>query len=220
MSHPKENNWVHVWSIYRFSSEIVFEVIKPPNTPVLFPVLFVSITASLILCVILPILYPIIGVSAIDDSDIPAQFIEFNVTSILPHFLLFFTMPFIIGVFLVLLGTYFFIIGRLFRIENILWEHWLGFAGWINIPMVLMFFGSSLLSAWGHTANPSRIFFFAVLVIFVILPIVWAVVLCVQGLKSWSDKGTSFCVRISLIPYFIFAVMTTPELILVGSLAW
>lgn len=220
MSHPRENNWVHVWSIYKFSSEIVFEAIKPPNTPILIPVFFVSITASLILCVILPILYPIIGVGVMADSDIPAQFVEFNITAILQHTILFFAMAFMLGVFLVLLGTYFFIIGRLFRIENTSWEHWLGFAGWINIPMVLMFFGSSLLSAWGHTENPSPIFFFAVLVIFVVLPIVWAVVLCVQGLRIWTEKSKSFCVRISLIPYFIFAVMTTPELILVGALAW
>lgn len=211
--------WKHVWNICTLSSRQVFELTKPPDTPILIPVLFVCIAPALILWVILPILYSIIGVNVMDGSYIPAELVEFRLTSIL-WFVLFVPAT-IVGLFvcLVLLGTYFFIIGRCFRM-GILWEHWLGFTAWINIPMLLTVLGSSLLSVWGHTTNPSPIFFFSIIVLFIILPLVWTVVLCVQGLRIWTEKGLSFCVLISLIPYFLYAVSTTPELTHLWAGAW
>lgn len=207
---------MHVWNVYTFSSRQVFELTKPPDTPILIPVLFVCIVPVLILWVLLPIFYLIVGVNAMAGSYIPAELVEFKFSSI-PYLVLFVPVT-IVGLFVcvVLLGTYFFIIGRCFHID-ILWEHWLGFTAWINIPMLLTVVGSSLLSVWGHATNPSLFFFFSIIVIFIILPLVWTVVLCVQGLRIWTDKGMSFCVRISLIPYFLYAVSTIPELIHLGT---
>ena len=219
MNLMSKNIWKHVWSIYTLSSRQVFALIKPPDTPILIPVLFVCIAAALILWVLMPILYSIIGVNSMDGSFIPTELVEFRLTSILK---LVFIVPMtvvVLFVSLVLLGTYFFIIGRCFRVD-ILWKHWLGFTAWINIPMVLTLFGTSLLSVWGHTPNPSPIFFVCLIFIFIILPLVWAVVLCVQGLRIWTEREMSFCVRISLIPYFVYAILTTLDIIYLAVQAW
>ncbi|MYD46528.1 MAG: hypothetical protein F4W92_09260 [Gammaproteobacteria bacterium] len=204
--------WKHLWSIYTLSSRQVFELVKPPDTPILIPVLFVCIASTLILWVLMPILYSIIGVTSMDDSIIPAELVEFSLTSILKLVIWVPTTVLALFVALVLLGTYFFIIGRRFRID-ISWKHWLGFAAWINIPMVLTLFGTSLLSVWGHTPNPSPIVFVSLIVMFIILPLVWAVVLCVQGLRIWTEREMSFCVWISLLPYFVYAILTTLDII-------
>lgn len=212
MNLLNKNIWKHLWSIYTLSSRKVFELVKPPDTPILIPVLFVCIASTLILWVLMPILYSIIGVNAMDDSIIPAELVEFSLTSILTLVIWVPATVLALFVTLVLLGTYFFIIGRRFRID-IPWKHWLGFAAWINIPMVLTLFGTSLLSVWGHTPNPSPIFFVFLIFIFIISPLVWAVVLCVQGLKIWTDRKMSFCVWISSIPYFIYTILTAIDII-------
>lgn len=220
MNLLNKNIWKHLWSIYTLSSrQVVFELIRPPDTPILIPVLFVCVAAALILWVPMPILYSIIGVTSMDGSIIPAELVEFSLASILTLVLMVPATVVVLFVTLVLLGTYFFIIGRCFRIE-ILWEHWLGFTAWINTPMVLTLFGTSLLSVWGHTPNPSLILFVSLIVIFIILPLVWTVVLCVQGLRIWTEKGMSFCVRITLIPYFIYAVMTALDIVYLAAKAW
>ncbi len=219
MNLMNKHIWKHLWSIYTLSSRHVFELVKPPDTPILIPVLFVCIASTLILWVLMPILYSIIGVNSMDDSIIPAELVEFSLTSILALVIWVPATVLALFVTLVLLGTYFFIIGRRFRID-IPWKHWLGFAAWINIPMVLTLFGTSLLSVWGHTLNPSPIFFVALIVIFITLPLVWAVVLCVQGLRIWTEKGMSFCVIVTVIPYFIYAVLTAVDIIYLAVQAW
>jgi len=117
-----------------------------------------------------------------------------------------FEVVLIICLKLTLLGTYFYVVGRLIQMDT-RWGNWFGFACWIYLPMVIASAATTTLLFFS-LANISSIvllsFFRNALVI---LPVIWSFCIAVQGLRSWTSKDTAFCVRVALVPYTVIGLL-------------
>lgn len=113
-----------------------------------------------------------------------------------------------LGLRLLLLATYFFVIARLLRIDS-KWENWFGFACWTQIPLILL--PGALFVSWlWRLGNYDPFAMFVCEFVFLVLPMVWAFFISVRGLQSWTGKRTSLCVGLALIPYYLMFIWYSP----------
>ena len=115
-----ETNWLRVGKIFVFLSGRVFKEIQPPRTPFLVPQFFVCVASATILWVVVPLILDAygIGLDTIDnvqrpDSELQVGELAQNVIIEMPIAMINYTLG------MVLLGTYYFGIARIFRIDDI-----------------------------------------------------------------------------------------------------
>ncbi|MCY3884002.1 MAG: Yip1 family protein [Gammaproteobacteria bacterium] len=123
--------------------------------------------------------------------------------------------PIVIVIGLLILGTFFFIVGKIVGSDTG-WVDWFGFSCWVSIPtavgailsVVLVAIGGmdwqnglELLGWFGMNAPWAAA---------ITIPSLWTLYITVNGLDSWLSKGAVVSVVVALIP-IVFAM-------LVGSL--
>ena len=103
---------------------------------------------------------------------------------------------------MVVIGTGFFIVGKICK-SGQTWYQWFGFAAWMQVPLILitvlnvcltllnvetMAIHLFTISDWKFGIETSTIWW------------VWSYIISIQGLKSWTSKGTGACVGLALVP--------------------
>lgn len=121
---------------------------------------------------------------------------------------------FFVGVRLMLIGTYFYAIARWLGIDY-RWEQWFGLACWTNIPIVVIPTVGLIIGTFTLTQHPPHAVVFLLWCVFFLPPLLWSVFISVEGLRSWTEKETPFCVRVALVPYVILLLLTSP--VIIGS---
>ena len=206
------NEWKHIWRILTFSPRQVFEEIRPPETPILVPAIFVFslwLLVSLALCFITGV-WP--TVTLFDET----QLIGTNSLRVLSIVFGLFPMMLLSSMFiLVVLATYYFTVARCSQIE-IVWEHWLGFALWTLVPMILAPGARQFIDIYGFSGVPTGVIGVAVVVLCLMLPAVWSICITFQGLRIWTAKGNLYCVVVSLVPYTLYVLTAIPNIIAMG----
>lgn len=215
MKPSRKLDWQRIGKIYTLSSNTVFTDVKPPDSPMLVPLLFVSIVSAAVVWLVVP---PIIGANAMEKEMLPGQWflhplgdLEFhnwveNLVSVPVA-----VFEFVLNV--ILLSTYFFVIARCFRIDNIQWEHWFGFTCWTLVPIVLVDGAVSFIKVYSGSMNPSLTVSVIVVGLCFVLPIFWTATLSVKGLRIWTAKGWVYCVGFGVLPYFLFVLAYTREIV-------
>lgn len=193
----------------------VFDETKPSATPILFPALFVSIACALILWVLCPIFYTATGISKLPTTSVGVPLIELRISSI-PALLLFVPST-VLGyiVYLVLIGTYFFVVARCFNIKTA-WEYWFGFTCWTHIPMVITAIGVSVLLVYSSIGDPSTYVVVILSIPLLLLPLVWTGLLSAIGLRTWTTKGRAFCIGFGVLPYVFVLILSISDFIVWG----
>lgn len=207
-------NWLRVGKIYAFKSGIVFREIRPPRTPLLVPLLYVSIASAMILCIILPFIWDSFGFGSETSDSMQRPDIVSQVGAIATNAI--FQVPievFTYTIAMILLGTYYFGIARFFRIDDIWWEHWFAFAWWTHVPLISLFGAVEFMEAYSGAVDPSFGVSLVVVGLCFLLPIAWTVSLSVQGLRSWTGKGWTFCLGVSAPPYLLVLLDSTQNII-------
>ena len=120
---------------------------------------------------------------------------------------------------MVLLGTYYFGLARLFRIDDIWWDHWFAFTWWTHVPLISTYGAAELIEVYSVREDPSFFVGLVVVGLFFLLPIAWTVSLSVQGLRIWTGKGWAFCLGVSAPPYLLVILDSTKHIIEVFSRA-
>lgn len=123
-----------------------------------------------------------------------------------------FETVFQVGVRLILLGTYFYAVGRLLRMDT-RWENWFGFACWTYLPMVIVPAAKVIAVSLSLGSATSNSLLFVLWCVFVLLPMFWSFCVTLQGLRSWTDKKTFVCIGIALIPYVVIILLDTPSIL-------
>ena len=204
----RRNEWKHIWRILTFSSRHVFEEIRPPETPILVPAIFVfslSILVLLVLCFttgLRPTTTLLGETQLIEALSLRTLLFVIGLTPVMFFYIC----------TLVLLATYYFAVARCSQID-ILWEHWLGFAHWTVVPMILAPGARMFIDIYSFTGVPTGIIGVAVIVLCFILPTVWSICLTFQGLRIWTAKGNLYCVVVSLVPYILYVLGAIPDII-------
>lgn len=121
---------------------------------------------------------------------------------------------FFVGVRLILMGTYFYAVGRWLGIDY-RWEHWFGLSCWANIPMIVVPTVVLLIGTLSMTQQPPDVVVGLLWFVFFFPPFLWSMFISVEGLRSWTEKDTAFCVRVALVPYVIIFLLLAP--VIVGS---
>ncbi|MXZ56036.1 MAG: hypothetical protein F4227_05910 [Gammaproteobacteria bacterium] len=215
MNPSRKFDWLRIGKIYTLSSSRVFKDIKPPGTPILVPLLFVSIVSAAIVWLVVP---PIIWANSMETQMRPGEWflhpladLEFHIW--MEHLVRvpFAAFEYVLDV--VLLGTYFFVIARCFRIDDIQWEHWFGFACWTLVPIILVDGAGTFIEVYSESMNPSLTVSVLVVGLGFLIPIVWTITLTIQGLRIWTEKGWAYCVGFGLLPYFLLVLVYTREIV-------
>lgn len=215
MNPLRKFDWLRIGKIYTFSSNTVLKDIRPPDTPILVPLLFVSIVSAVIVWLVVPIVVTQMGierevepgwwfphkVSLLEWEDWVQNLVKVPFTA----------FEYVLDV--ILLGTYFFVIARCFRIDDIRWEHWFGFAWWTLVPIVLVDGANVFIEAYSGSMDPSLAVSVLVVGLGFLLPIVGTATLTVQGLRIWTAKGWAYCVGFGLLPYFLLVLVYTREIV-------
>lgn len=123
-----------------------------------------------------------------------------------------FNICFNVGVRLMLFGTYFYAIARWLRIDT-RWEHWFGLSCWANIPMIVVPSVVLIIGTIAVTQPVPKLVVFFLWVVFCVIPILWSVYISVQGLLSWTEKESAFCVKVALVPYVLWLLSYSPTII-------
>ncbi|MXZ45022.1 MAG: hypothetical protein F4Z01_08660 [Gammaproteobacteria bacterium] len=113
---------------------------------------------------------------------------------------------------LILLGTYFYAVGRFLKMDA-KWENWFGFACWTYLPMVIVPVAKTIAVLLSLGSGTSNTLLFMLWCVFVLLPIFWSFCITVQGLRSWTDKKTSVCIGIASVPYVVIVLFYAPSIL-------
>lgn len=215
MNPSRKFDWLRIGKIYTFSSSTVLRDIRPPDTPIFVPLLFVSIVSAVIVWLVVP---PIIWANAMQKEMLPGDWFLHPLADLEFHDWVehlvrvpYAAFEFVLDV--VLLGTYFFVIARCFRIDDIQWEHWFGFACWTLVPIILVDGVVTFIEVYSGSMNPSLAVSVLVVGLGFLLPIVWTATLTVQGLRIWTAKGWVYCIGFGLLPYFLLVLVYTREIV-------
>lgn len=216
-----ETNWLRIGKIFVFLSGRVFKEIQPPHTPFLVPLFFVCVASATILWVIVPLILDTygIGLDTIDNVQRPDGKLQVgelaqNVIFEMPIAMFNYTLG------MLLLGTYYFGIARLFRIDDIWWEHWFAFAWWTHVPLILVLGAARFIDVYSVTVDPSLGVSLIVVGLCFLLPIVWTVNLSVQGLRIWTEKGWLFSLGVSVLPYLVVILAYAQSIVDMFMRAW
>lgn len=211
-----------LWRVCTLSRGLFDEMM--PKTPVLFPLLFI-VGVSLIFWLFSSITSTLQAVNLFGDhagltelrldSDFffDSGFLQDEgilslglydiLLSILPGM---FEFVLIIFLKLTLLGTYFYVVGRLMQMDT-RWENWFGFACWTYLPMVIASVATPILLLFSLANISSIVLLSFFRYVLVILPVFWSFCIAVQGLRSWTSNDTAFCVRVALVPYTVIILL-------------
>lgn len=117
-----------------------------------------------------------------------------------------------IGIKLVLLAIYFYLVARWLRLD-IRWENWFGFSCWTLIPVAIVLPTLEILM-WFSFPDRSNVQFQSLIRFSQFaLPFLWSILITVQGLRSWTGKNASFCVGVASLPYALYFLSYTPRLL-------
>ena len=211
-----------LWRVCTLSREVFDEMI--PKTPILFPLVFI-VGVSLILWLFASITSTFQAVNLFGDdaglteirsgSDLfldrgslqEEGILRLELSDILASIVLgAFELVLIVCLKLTLLGTYFYVVGRMMQLDP-WWEDWFGFACWTHLPMVIASAATTILIIFS-LGNVTSIFLLSfVRNALVILPVFWSFCITVQGLRSWTSKDTAFCVTVALVPYTVLVLL-------------
>jgi len=117
-----------------------------------------------------------------------------------------FEVVLIICLKLTLLGTYFYVVGRLMQMDT-RWGNWFGFACWIYLPMVIASAATTISLLFSRASITSIFLLSSIRNTLVILSVFWSLCIAVQGLRSWTSKDTAFCIRVALVPYTVIVLL-------------
>ena len=111
-------------------------------------------------------------------------------------------------IYMVVIGTGFFIVGKVCKTEQS-WSQWFGFAAWMQVPLVLitvlnvcltllnveaMAIPLFTIGEWKFGLETSTIWW------------VWSYIISFQGLRSWTPKGTGGCIGLALVPHALLVL--------------
>lgn len=115
-----------------------------------------------------------------------------------------------LGLRLLLLATYFFVVARVLQVES-KWGNWFGFVCWTQIPLILLP-GAKFVPWLWHTGFYSHITMLVCEIVFLVLPLMWAFFISVRGMQSWTSRRSNLCVGLTLIPYYIMFMWYSPAI--------
>lgn len=216
MNSSRKFDWNCIGKIYMFSSRRVFEEIRPPSNHIWVPLLYVAITSALIAWIIVPIIATGVGIEREIKPGlwVAHRLSETDATRLVDYVV--FHAPYAVFEFVlsvILLGTYFFVVARCFRIDEIRWEHWFGFACWTLVPLILVDGAAIFIDAYSEARDPLLSISVFVVAVCFLLPIVWTVILTAQGLRIWTAKGWGFCLGFSVLPYTMFVLIYIQDIV-------
>lgn len=116
---------------------------------------------------------------------------------------------------LALIGTGFFIVGKFCKTDHS-WTQWFGFTAWMHVPLILPIALEALLNVLDVELPQITVYSFLLReeahnIALGIPWWLWAYVVSIFGLRSWTSKGTGVCIGLALVPY---AVVMLPLLLL------
>ncbi|MXZ45020.1 MAG: hypothetical protein F4Z01_08650 [Gammaproteobacteria bacterium] len=220
-----------IWKVCSPSAYQAFDEMRD-QTPFLFPLLVVVLGSLLLMVVVAyPTAYFLFidlfdrllerGSSGVNVQrhfsvgDVKIDLINgFWLTPVVAMGLIFEVLKFCfnVGVRLVLFGTYFYAIARWLRIDT-RWENWFGLSCWTNVPMILVPSAVLILATLGLAQQVPRFFMLLFWIVFCLTPIFWSLYITIEGLRSWTAKGTVFCLRVALVPYVLLLLTYSPAII-------
>ncbi len=215
MNPSRKFDWLRIGKIYTFSPNAVFRDIKPPDTPILIPLLFVSIASAAIVWLVVPIVVTQMGIEREVKTGwwFPHKVSLLQWEDWVQHLVRVPFAAFETLLDVILLGTYFFVIARCFSIDDIRWEHWFGFACWTLVPIILVDGAVIFIEAYSGSMNPSLTVSLLVVGLCFLLPIVWTTTLTILGLRIWTGNRWGYSLGFGLLPYFLFVLVYTPEIV-------
>ena len=217
-----------LWRVCTLSRQ-VFDEMKD-KTPILFPLLLVvGVTLILWFFTFISAVFNLFNVSVVHqlftEDALQNNFfvsrdtlLEKGVGSLTFEFILLgllsrsFELVYEVGVRLLLLGTYFYIIARCLRID-IKWENWLRFGCWTYIPMAVIPAVSNIVDELVPWNFSSYLFAYVLWFVSLLLPIMWSMSITVQGLRSWTTQKTAFCIGVAAIPYVLIFLSYAPSIL-------
>lgn len=214
MNPSRVDNWIRIGRMYTFSCRRLFAEIRAPNTSILVPLLFVTVTSALVAWIVVPVILTETGIGEQTLLGTPHPFSEFEFSDFTEHLLL--EVPYAIFqhcVDLILLGTYFFVVARCYRITDIHWEHWFGFACWTLVPMISVDGAVSFIDIYAGTVDPSLWLSITVVVLCFLLPIVWTASLTVLGLRTWTSQGWFYNLAFGAVPYALYGLVYAQDIL-------
>lgn len=123
---------------------------------------------------------------------------------------LIYAISFSIG--LVLLASYYWVASLSFE-SKIGWSNWFGFACWAAVPTVYGSLISAALIAlfgieWKNALSPlTWIGWTQPWAVLFTIPLVWIVLISIQGLRSWGNKRIGTSVIVVLVPYLVYILL-------------
>ena len=212
MNQPQKHDWKRILKIFSFSSTQVFEEIRPPGTYILVPLTFLLVT-TFIVGIVLTFFY-LTGYQPLNELSVHWWFAEATlVHQALMVGTMLLTLLYIVVLAVILLGTYYYALARCYRIHDIRWEHWFGFACWTLVPMFMVPSARVFFENYETAVYPSFILSVVVLALCFLLPIIWSVYLTVRGLLVWTKNTKRWHIFFCVLPFVVIGLASFPQLL-------
>lgn len=205
MSHPKTEDCIRVLRLLVFSSRQVFEEIRPPTTPLFVPLLCVTLVASIFWVMV----YSFMS-GAASQTSLFGELIVFSRPSLGWFVCLWLVGLYLMSIGVILLGTYLYALARCFRVDDIRWEHWFGFASWTLVPMSLVLGLRTYVAESLFLQIPPLLLSVLVVSCYFLL-IVWTIFLTVQGLRIWTERPKGWYLFFSVLPCVLVVLWVIPD---------
>ena len=113
---------------------------------------------------------------------------------------------------LLILATYYWVAGKSFE-TGLSWKSWFSFSCWAAMPLVVWSICTFVLLIIGgdgliHGLAPlTWIGITPPWAVLLNIPLVWTVVISIQGIRSWGSKRSSTSTIIVLVPYVLYVLL-------------